>query len=279
MASSFEVKLSSFLHQKGRRFSKQYMKDMGISKCQNRARHCVYWPGINSDIKHLVKACPTCQHHQPQEPWQLLQPTLAPDHPWQLLGTDYFCFDRSEYLVVTDYFSKMPIIRRIPVSQCNASKTISVLKELFAEHGILEIPHTDNGSQFANALFTKFATNWKFDHNTSSPRNPRSNGQTEAAIKTIKGLLTYAKWSGQDPHQWLWRSTACFPKVWQLAKYWNSLAYSALVVICIQLQDVCLLTGFQICVYILKIGFNLSHLTGLYNFLTVDIKCNILEMD
>ena len=31
---------------------------MGISKCQNRARHCVFWPKINSDIKHLVQIMP-----------------------------------------------------------------------------------------------------------------------------------------------------------------------------------------------------------------------------
>ena len=50
------------------------------------------------------------------------------------------------------------------------------MKELFAEHGIPEVLHTDNGPQFANSLFTEFATDWKFDHNTSSPRNPKSNG-------------------------------------------------------------------------------------------------------
>ena len=98
------------------------------------------------------------------------------------------------------YYSKIPIIRRIPASQCNSPKTTSVLKELFAEHGIPEVLHTDNGPQFANAVFTTFATDWMFDHNTSSPRNPRRNGQADMAIKTIKGLLTHAKWSGQDPY-------------------------------------------------------------------------------
>ena len=93
----------------------------------------------------------------------------------------------------------MLIRRRIPASKCNASKTISVLKELCTEHGIPEILLTNNGSQFANALFTKFTTGCKFDHNTSPPRNPRSNGQASAAIKTIKGLLTHAKCSSQDP--------------------------------------------------------------------------------
>ena len=117
----------------------------GINKCQNRARHCVYWPGINSDIKCLIESCPTCQHHCPQEPQQPVQATLAMECPCQLLSADYFHFDGSEYLVVMDYYSKMPIVRRIPSSQCNASNTISVLKELFTEHGILEVLHTDNG--------------------------------------------------------------------------------------------------------------------------------------
>ena len=39
---------------------------------------------------------------------------------------------------MVDYYSKMPFVRRIPSSQCNAAKTISVLKELFSEHGIPE---------------------------------------------------------------------------------------------------------------------------------------------
>ena len=75
-------------------------RHMGINKYQNRARYCVYWPGINSGIKCLIESCPTCQHHYLQEPQQMVQPKLAPECPWQLLSTDYFHFDGSEYLVV-----------------------------------------------------------------------------------------------------------------------------------------------------------------------------------
>ena len=39
-----------------------------------------------------------------------------------------------------------------------------------------------------------------FDHTTSSPRNPRSNGEAEATVKVTKGLLTHAKYSGQDSY-------------------------------------------------------------------------------
>ena len=48
--------------------------------------------------------------------------------------------------------------------------------------------------------FAEFAKEWNFDHDTSSPRNPRSNGQAEAAMKIVKGLLSKAKYSGKDPH-------------------------------------------------------------------------------
>ena len=144
----------------------------------------------------MVEACPTCQHHHPQEPRQPLQPTPAPECPWQHLGADFFTFDGFEYLVIINYYTKMLFIRKIPPSQCNAAKTIALLKEMFFEHGIPETVRSDNGPQFASHQFAE----WNFDHTTSSPRNPRSNGQAEAAVKVVKGLLTHAKYSGQDPY-------------------------------------------------------------------------------
>ena len=33
----------------------------GITKCQLRARNCVYWPGINKDIQRMVESRDTCQ--------------------------------------------------------------------------------------------------------------------------------------------------------------------------------------------------------------------------
>ena len=128
---------------------------MGITKCQYSARQCIYWPGINENIRKMVEACPTCQCHHPQEPTQPLQPAPAPEHPWQHIGADFFTFDGFEYLIIIDYYTKMPFIRKIPPSQCNAAKTISVLKELFSEHGIPETIRSDNGPQFASHQFAE----------------------------------------------------------------------------------------------------------------------------
>ena len=74
-------------------------------------------------------------------------------------------------------------------SQCNSTRMIAVLKELFAEHEIPEVIRTDNGPQFASHLFVGFTKDWNIDHTQSSPRNPRSNGQAESAVKIVKGLL------------------------------------------------------------------------------------------
>ena len=72
-----------------------------------------------------------------------------------------------------------------------------MLNELFSEHGIPETLRSDNGPQFANHIFAEFTKEWNFDHNSSSPRNPRSNGQAEVTVKTVKGLITKAKYSEQ----------------------------------------------------------------------------------
>ena len=144
------------LSERGKVLESIHEGHLGISKCQFRARQCVYWPGINADIRKMVEACPTCQRHCPQEPRQPLQSTPAPERPWQHLGADYFSFDGSEYLVIVDYYTKMPFVRKMSPSQCYSARTIAVLKELFAEHGIPEVIRTDNGPQFASHLFAEF---------------------------------------------------------------------------------------------------------------------------
>ena len=137
-----------------------HQRHLGTSKCQYRARQCIYWPGINKDIKQQVEACTTYQRHWPQEPRQQLKPTPPPEQPWQQLKADFMTFDGSEYLVIVDYYSKMPVVWKMPTSQCNSARTITVLKELFAEHGIPKEIRSDNGSQFSSHLFAEFTKDW-----------------------------------------------------------------------------------------------------------------------
>ena len=66
------------------------------------------------------------------------------------------------------------------------------LKSMFARHGICEFLKSDNGPQFSGSHFKSFAAEYGFEHITSSPRFPQSNGEAERAVQTVKNLLTTA---------------------------------------------------------------------------------------
>ena len=80
-------------------------------KCIFLAREAVFWPGINNDIREMVKGCDTCNKHRPaQAKLPILQPEL-PTRLWEKVGTDLFEFNSSKYLMRVDYFSRFPVIR------------------------------------------------------------------------------------------------------------------------------------------------------------------------
>ena len=63
------------------------------------------------------------------------------------------------------------------------------MKTLFARNGVPEIVVSDNGPQYSSHEFNAFASHYNFTHTTSSPHHPRSNGQAERTVKTVKVLL------------------------------------------------------------------------------------------
>ena len=62
----------------------------------------------------MIKACETCQCFQPRQSHAPLKATLPPSRPWQRLGTDLFKFNKSDYIVIADYYSNMPFLHKIP---------------------------------------------------------------------------------------------------------------------------------------------------------------------
>ena len=111
-----------------------------------------------------------------------------------------------ELLVVCDYYSNFIEVSRL--SRVTTSSVVRELKEIFARYGVPDTLVTDNGTQFSSAEFAVFARTWNFDHVTSSPRYPQSNGKAENAVKTVKQLFTKCKQSGQSEFQALldWRT-------------------------------------------------------------------------
>lgn len=159
----------------------------GINKCLARARESVWWPGITSAVKQMVERCEICAR-EAQTPVEPLLTTELPNRPWQRVAADLFQWQNGNYLVVIDYFSRYIEVCSLPGST-SAKQTIARLKAVFARYGCPEVLVTDNGPQFSCHDFAQFAQDYDFAHVTSSPRYPRSNGEAERAVRTVKSLL------------------------------------------------------------------------------------------
>ena len=170
----------------------------GVEKCRLRAKSSVFWDGINRDIERHVGACAQCQAHHPSVSNEPLMPHDVPPRPWHTLSSDLFHWEQNHYLLVADAFSKFPIVRKLHA--ISSRSVINHLKGIFDEHGIPERFTSDNGPQYASEEFKQFARDYGFDHVTSSPMYPRSNGFAERMVQTVKQLFTKARESGQDPH-------------------------------------------------------------------------------
>ena len=102
-------------------------------------------------------------------------------------------------MVVSDMYSKMIFVWKMPSAGITSAAIVSKMKEIFAEHGVPNILRSDSGLQYASATFTKFTEEWRFQYTTSSPPCPASNGFAESMVKIIMTAFTKAMYSGKDP--------------------------------------------------------------------------------
>lgn len=80
------------------------------------------------------------------------------------------------------------------------SEIINKLKMHMARYGIPERVVSDNGPQYSSSEFQNFAAKYEFEHVTSSPRYPQSNGKAESALKTAKRIMEKALAAHLDPY-------------------------------------------------------------------------------
>ena len=155
----------------------------GISKCRERARQSVWWPGINKDIEVMISKYLICCKHKKQNT-EPLKPTPFPEYPWQKVAIDLFEWKKTTYVLVVDYYSRYTEV--CSLRSTSSASVIHKLKTVFARHGIPESLMSDNGPQFSSQEFSNFSKDYGFDHVTSSPNYPQTNGEAERAVRTIK---------------------------------------------------------------------------------------------
>jgi transposase InsO family protein len=101
------------------------------------------------------------------------------------LGSDLFEIRGKKFLIVADYLTLFPEVYQM--TEVTSEAVIEKLKIAFSTHGIPEKLVTDNGPQYDSEAFRKFSRQWEFEHVTSSPTYPQSNGLAEKVVGTVEG--------------------------------------------------------------------------------------------
>ena len=169
---------------------------LGVESCLKRAREVFYWLLMNAEIKDYVSNCSVCNIFQPSQGREPLNTYEIPVRPWNKVATDLFSLNGDNFIITVDYYSNF--IEMECIKSTSSQSVIQALKMTFGCHGIPESLVSDNGPAYASDEFHKFAVQWEFQHITTSPHYPQSNGKAESAVKTCKALLKKAQLAKSD---------------------------------------------------------------------------------
>ena len=110
-----------------------------------------------------------------------------PTYPFEIVGSDLFTFQGRDYILIADSYSGFYDFKQL--KHTTTKEVTDELKNWFALFGIPRTLITDNGPQYSSHDFKQFSSEWQFNHQTSSPYYPKSNGLSERYVQTAKNLL------------------------------------------------------------------------------------------
>ena len=162
----------------------------GVTKTKSLIREKIWFPGIDKMVEGQVDSCLPCQVATPKTQREPLQMSVLPKAAWTEISIDFATLDSEYLLVVTDDYSRFPVVEVI--SSVSANVVIPTLDKILAEHGIPNIIRSDNGSPFNSQSFKLFSEELGFHHRKITPLWPMANSEVERFMRTIKKLIKTA---------------------------------------------------------------------------------------
>jgi len=159
----------------------------GIVRCKSLARSIVFWPGIDSDIERLTRACIPCLKTQKDPPKITENKWPETSEVMERIHIDFCHLENNEFLIITDSYSKW--LEIFHMEKTTAPKTMEKLREVFARFGLPKIVVSDNGPPFPSKLMEEFFQKNGIEHVLTPPYHPMSNGAAENAVGHFKTKL------------------------------------------------------------------------------------------
>ena len=177
---------------------------LGLNKCQVRAKETVYWPGLNDQLEQLILNCHLCLKYSRLKDKGSPHTDLGhevPPVPWSKVATDIFHYESQPYLLIVDYTSRFPIVRKL--KSMSAQHVTEHFKSIFSEYGWPDTLVSDNGPCYAAEAFSNLMKEYAVNHITSSPHYPQSNRLVEKFIQIVKNLFHKVTEEGADIDKYL----------------------------------------------------------------------------
>ena len=116
------------------------------------SRSYMWWPGLDKSKENKARSCSQCEAVRHQPPVAPLYPWCWPEKPWQRIHVDFAGpFQGKMFLVTVDAHSKWPEVSMM--SSTTVSKTMDVLRQMFAAYGLPDQIVSDNRPQFISDDF------------------------------------------------------------------------------------------------------------------------------
>ena len=175
----------------------------GIVEMKALLRDKVWFPGIDQMTEKKVKSCLVCQASTPVMQCEPLEMSPLSSSARQEVSIDFKDLSSKGYLlVITDDYSRFPVVD--VVQSTSTRVVITRLDKIFAEFGIPEVIRSDNGPLFNRRDFKNFAKTLGFEHQKITSLWPRSNGEVERFMQTIKKTTHTATTEGKP-----WKEELC----------------------------------------------------------------------
>ena len=157
---------------------------LGVNKSLERARTCMYWPGITDAIKDSISACKVCLTFSDKQREPYSADTIT--RPWSYLSLNNFEFQGQHYIMILDTSTKFFVVRMVQSLSMNC--TIQILTSVFSKHGLPSNIRCDRGRNFISDHFQDYCSHLGINLTFFSAYHHSSN-PAERAIRTIKMLI------------------------------------------------------------------------------------------
>ena len=168
----------------------------GIMKTLHKIRERFFWDKSKSDVEKWCRSCSECsarkgpkirsrgrlQRYNVGAPFERIALDILGPLPRTTDGNKYI-------LVVMDYFTKWPEAYSIPDQEATTVAEI-LLQNWISRFGVPLLIHSDQGTNFNSAVFTKFCELLGMEKTRTTPLHPQSDGMVERFNRTILNHLS-----------------------------------------------------------------------------------------